>query len=94
MTERLRLPLLLATLLVCAQLLLAWHNPSHIDTDLSHAQSVQECHLGGQAHAPALPGHCPELISSHQIQLLHDAIVKQVPRSRTITVLARGPPTC
>ena len=93
MTER-RLPLYLCALLVCAQLLLAWHNPSHIETDLSHAQSVQECHLGGQAHAPALPGHCPNLVTDNQ-PATTSFLYREAPRlTRTLTVLARGPPTC
>ena len=93
MTER-RLPLFLGAVLVCAQLLLAWHTPSHIDTDLSHAQSVQECHLGGHAHSPALPGQCPELVADSGSAATPSIDRAEAPVTRILTVLARGPPTC
>lgn len=51
-TARLSLPL--AALLLLAQLVLAWHAPSHIDLDggPSHLVSVTDCEI-------CLPGHGP-----------------------------------
>lgn len=92
MTSTLRLPWLLATLLLSAQFLLAWHAPSHIDAELGHVQSVQECQLGGQAHAPGLPSATLELAQVSS-QAIHQADVESAaPVCHRIAVLARGPP--
>ena len=94
MTERRHLPWLLGALLLFAQLVLAWHTPSHIDEHFSHAQSVQECQLGAQAHAPALPGQCLILPVATSKPFIATHETSSHLAAADSPFLARGPPTC
>ena len=56
--SRSRLSFTLVLSLLCAQLFLAWHGPSHIDPDSApHEQALQvaDCDLCGHSGAVALP---------------------------------------
>lgn len=97
--------ILLTSLLLLAQLLLAWHLPSHIgvndqfvasdnqtdSTALSHI-SGEPCALGINGHGAALPGSasCPALAPSAALPYL--SVLRQYHSLQYISYQARGPP--
>ena len=97
--------ILLTSLLLLAQLLLAWHLPSHIGvndqlvasdsqtdrTVLSHI-SGEPCALGINGHGAALPGStaCPALTPSASLPYL--SVLLQYHSLQHISYQARGPP--
>lgn len=95
MTDLRRL-LLLALLLCGSQTLLAWHAPSHIelsDTGAGHVLALQDCQLGTQAHAPALPVAGISLDLPPAVQTLTARAVNATRHSHTLIARARAPPT-
>lgn len=96
---------LLTGLLLLAQLLLAWHLPSHIgvndhavatdsqtdNTSLTHI-SGEPCALGINGHGAALPGSasCPALAPSAALPYL--SVLLQYHSLQYISYQARGPP--
>lgn len=97
--------ILLTSLLLLAQLLLAWHLPSHIDTSnnvatadvqtdngaLPHV-SGEPCALGINGHGVALSGStaCPTLTPS--TALPYQTVLLQYQSLQYLSYQARGPP--
>ena len=97
--------ILLTSLLLLAQLLLAWHLPSHIginnhvvatdsqpDSTVPSHISGEPCALGINGHGAALPGStsCPALAPSAALPYL--AVLLQYHSLTHTSYQARGPP--
>ncbi|MGB1221534.1 MAG: hypothetical protein ACPG43_08335 [Alcanivoracaceae bacterium] len=88
--------LLLVLALLTGQAFLAYHGPSHIagDTDISGGSVLaqDDCHLGGQAHAPALPGTSLTAIAPAAGPQWHPLTDHSHTFNHALRPLARAPP--
>lgn len=87
---------LLVLALLCGQVFLAYHGPSHITGHADLTSQVQlaqdDCQLGGQAHAPALPGGAAVSLQPAGRQFWPLPADTSRSFNRTLKPLARAPP--
>ena len=87
--------LLLALVLLTGQAVLAWHSPSHLTLDTidnSLLAFEDDCQLGAQAHAPALPPALPHTVPVQAGHCYRLTDTLSHPTVRRLVPVARAPP--